>query len=393
MQSHTRWPMLAGLWGLYFCFGLGFTGIAPLVPLIAADLGMSSTQMGMVLGSWQFTYILASIPAAFVIKRKGVGFALILAGFTVSLSLLLRSFSTDFPSLLFSVALLGIGGPIISIGSPLLVARHFEGKQMGFAMGLYITAPALANILTFSLSTTIVLPLLNDNWRFVLLLWSAISVIFLFAWLCIVRSQQLDRQGNEFNWKGLKDNQYFSRIFKICVMGALILFVDHGFRAWAPEIARAAGDNAEMAGILSAAAIGLGLIALLTIPAFIVDNKSRVLVTFVLTLLIAFGVMLTTQNSMGVAFVVGLLLIGFSTGPLLTIGLLPIVKNGAFPVEQRALIIAVFFAIAEIGGMAGPVSFGILLDYYGNFDIALGVLCVSALLINLPLLTRTPRPR
>ena len=47
-----RWWIIGGLWGLYFCFGLGFTGIPPLVQPIQAALDMSSMQMGHILGSY-----------------------------------------------------------------------------------------------------------------------------------------------------------------------------------------------------------------------------------------------------------------------------------------------------------------------------------------------------
>jgi len=147
-----RWWILGGLWGLYFCFGLGFTGIPPLVQPIQAALDMSSMQMGHLLGSWQVVYMFCAIPGAYFIVRQGPVPALTIAALLILMSLILRVGATDYRSLLLVVALLGVGGPMISIGCPYLVGQMFGKSSFGFAMGAYVSAPALANMLTFAFS-------------------------------------------------------------------------------------------------------------------------------------------------------------------------------------------------------------------------------------------------
>ena len=48
------------LWLLYAAFGAVARCIFPLVTPILADLRISYSQMGLILGSWQLTYILAA---------------------------------------------------------------------------------------------------------------------------------------------------------------------------------------------------------------------------------------------------------------------------------------------------------------------------------------------
>ena len=69
--SPYRWVMLALLWLLYSSFGFITRALYPLVTPILADLNMSYSQMGLVMGSWQLAYIGAldpALPAA----RRGV---------------------------------------------------------------------------------------------------------------------------------------------------------------------------------------------------------------------------------------------------------------------------------------------------------------------------------
>jgi len=67
-----RWVMLALLWLLYAAFGLVSRSISPLVTPILKDLNMSYGQMGLILGSWQMTYIAVAMVAGAVIDKWGV---------------------------------------------------------------------------------------------------------------------------------------------------------------------------------------------------------------------------------------------------------------------------------------------------------------------------------
>ena len=90
-----RWAMLAGVWMVYFCFGATAAAIAPLVSQITRDLGLSHTQMGSVLGAWQFVYIGAAIPCGALLDRLGPRRGLALGALVVALSGILRGLASD----------------------------------------------------------------------------------------------------------------------------------------------------------------------------------------------------------------------------------------------------------------------------------------------------------
>ena len=52
-----HWLLLLGLWLCYFSFGAVVASIAPLVPLIQADLELSYSALGSIMGAWQLVYI------------------------------------------------------------------------------------------------------------------------------------------------------------------------------------------------------------------------------------------------------------------------------------------------------------------------------------------------
>lgn len=140
-QSGYRWLILSMGWLIYFCFGLINTAVAPLVAPIMLDLGLSYTQMGVIAGAWQLVYIFTAQPLGLLIDRLGVYMSLLLEGAIISASSLLRAPAGGFWGLFASVALFGVGGPMVSIGTPKLVSVWFSGEERGTASGTRALGP------------------------------------------------------------------------------------------------------------------------------------------------------------------------------------------------------------------------------------------------------------
>ena len=171
-----RWLILAGLWLCYASFGVTVASLAPLVPVIQADLQMSHSAMGSVMGAWQLVYIVAAIPCGMLLDRLGGRWALTLGVALVVLSGLGRAAAESYPALLLAGMLCGLGGPIISSGAPKIVTGIFQGSQRGLAMGVYMTGPTLGGILALTLTHSLLLPAFDGSWRGVLVFWSAFAL-------------------------------------------------------------------------------------------------------------------------------------------------------------------------------------------------------------------------
>ena len=180
-----RWMMLLGVWLVYFCFGLTVAAMAPLVGAITADLGMSYSAMGSVLGAWPLVYIAAAMPCGALMDRIGPRRGLLLATGVIALSGALRGLADGHVSLFLAVALFGVGGPLVSVGAPKLISLWFEGKERGLAMGVYISGPALGGILALSLTNSVSMPLADGDWRAVLIGYAAVALLAGLLWLAV----------------------------------------------------------------------------------------------------------------------------------------------------------------------------------------------------------------
>lgn len=65
-------------------------------------------------------------------------------------------------TLLFTVALFGVGGPMISVGAPKAIALCFKGKDRGTAVGIYTTGSRVGQMLALAATNGIVMPLTGN---------------------------------------------------------------------------------------------------------------------------------------------------------------------------------------------------------------------------------------
>ena len=88
--------IVSGIWFIYFCFGFSVASLSPLVHHITIDLSISYKKMGIILGSWQFVYVLFAIPAGYILDKIAFKNTLFIAAIIMSLSLIFRSLSENF---------------------------------------------------------------------------------------------------------------------------------------------------------------------------------------------------------------------------------------------------------------------------------------------------------
>jgi cyanate permease len=384
----VRWLILFGVWLIYFCFGLTIASMAPLLSPISAELGLSNSLMGAILGAWPLTYILAAIPCGILLDRLGARRMLLLAALIMAASGIGRSYAQTPVQLLLAVALFGIGGPMISIGAPKLIARLFQGKTRASAMGVYMTGPYLGGILSLSLTNSIVMPMVGNDWRGVMMVYAFLVALSGAVWYAIaslpsgrVHSGE-DDGGKKFNLSAFSEIVRLPEVELILAMSIGIFFINHGLNNWLPEILRSHGFSAVQAGYLASIPSSVGIVGALVIPRLAVPER-RLMVMAVLVVF-SMAASLLLQVSAGPLLVAGLVLQGLARGAMMTVAILLLMETPRVPEERLGLAGGLFFTFAEIGGVMGPVTFGVLSDLSGSFVqplAALSVVCAVLLAI------------
>lgn len=374
-----RWAVLAGTWLVYFCFGLTSGALPPLVSVIRTDLTLSGSAMGSVLGAWQLIYIGAAIPLGMVLDRIGPRRALLCAALIIALSGALRATADDHLSLFLAVALFGLGGPLISIGAPKLVAIWFNSHERGLAMGLYITGPALGGIVALTATNSIAMPLAGGNWRFVLFAYAAFVVLASAAWLLIsahpaVRASELALKKTRRQPQGevFRELLQVPAVRLLLLMSIGIFFFNHGLSNWLPEILRTRGLSAADAGIWAAIPVAIGMVSAIFFSRLAIPQRRYRVMLFLL--LCGAAASLLFQSSSLPIIALGLVFQGMGHGTMMTLAMLILVEQPQVGAARAGMAGGLFFSAAEIGGVLGPLSLGVVFDLTGGFSYSLAAL-------------------
>lgn len=385
-QNPLRWLILAGVWLIYFSFGLTVAAMAPLVPAICSDLEISYGAMGAVLGAWPFVYILSALPCGMLLDRIGPRKALFVAAAIMALSGFLRSFSDTYLIMILAVAVFGLGGPLISIGAPKLIAFLFEGRDRGLAMGIYITGPGVGAVVALSITNSFLLPIFDYSWRSVIGAYALFTISSGCIWL-LLSSNQLGHLveatmqaastgpiGETFrNLASIRSVQI------VLAMSVGIFFFNHGLNNWLPEIIRSKGLSFAEAGYWAAIPTTVSIMSALLIPRL--ATAERRMLVMGLLIVCAGGATILLHTAPGLQLAFGLCLQGLARGAMMTVALLMLVEIPNVGPKRAGTAGGLFFTAAEIGGVTGPLVIGLLHDLSGGFSISLTMLSFICFLL------------
>jgi cyanate permease len=300
----------------------------------------------------------------------------------MSASSILRSFATGFEALFVTVALFGIGGAMVSIGTPKLIAIWFTGRERGMASGINSSGSAAGSMAALSLTNSIVLPLVGD-WRNVFRWYGLVGFAVASVWLILG-----DRPRVKSGWrsptqqrKKAEGRSTFRELLKhrdiwiIVLIGVNFFFTIHGLQNWLPRILELKGLSPADAGYATSLMTLAGIIGSLVIPRFI--RRPRYAKAIIAGVLLVSGVaILVLGVAQGLSLWVGILLTGFFTRALLPVLMTVLMDIPEVGADRMGAVGGLFFAIGEIGGFLGPLLMGYIKDATGSF--LLGIYFLAA---------------
>ena len=177
-----------------------------------------------------------------------------------------------------AVALFGVGGPVVSIGVPKIVAEWFPPRERGRAAGLYTTAPTIGGIVVLATAAGVLLRLLG-SWRLVMLVFAVAAGGALLLWTLYYRDSPAPggvgaRPAPVARVRGrwlvlLRERNM--RLLLVLALGTFV--VNHGLNAWQPTYLEEAGFHLAAAGRWTAVGTLCGLLTALIVPGFFARRR------------------------------------------------------------------------------------------------------------------------
>lgn len=353
---------------------------------ITADVGLSSTEAGVLVGAVPATYIPLALFSGVAVDRVGPVRSLAGGLVVFGSAQIGRSVATGFPLLLACTLLLGVGATVITFGLPKLVSVLFPPDETGPPSSLYLIAASAGTASAFSLGRPTLGPWLG-GWR-ALFFWSGVVAIgYAVLWLLLVAVSPWSdgpASGESASTASsvgadIRAVVTHRELRLVVLVGVAYLSVIHGLQGWLPTVLESRGLSAERAGRTTTLLVLANVGGILTVPG-LADRFGARREAVISCGLVAFaGVGAILGGGATLLAAVGIVAAGLGVG-----GLSPLVR--AIPPDLEGIgqrrtgtAVGLVFAVGEVGGFFGPVLVGSLRDFTGSYAAGLAVLASAAL--------------
>jgi MFS family permease len=154
--------------------------LATVAPQIQHDLKLTSTQLGLLLGAFFYTYVLFMAPVGWLSERYGAKPVLAIGVAIWSAATLLTGFVGGFVSLFLLRLALGVGESVAFPATSKMLASKLDPAHTGLANGVlgfgYLFGPAIGTVLGGYL-------VVRYNWRWTFFVFGGLSLLWLIPWL------------------------------------------------------------------------------------------------------------------------------------------------------------------------------------------------------------------
>ncbi len=195
MKSRNRNTILLMSWLMYGVFYLNRANIAPVIPLMREDVGLSYTQIGMITAAFYGLYTFTQLPAGYLGDRLGPRRVITFGGLISSFSNLVFSQLGSFPLLVGFHALNGVGQGGGWSPSVRLLVNWFPGEKLGIILGVYTTCVSVFTIVAYLLSGYLGQ---HFGWRLSVIVPALVLATFCLAYWMVVRDSPPGERPTDF---------------------------------------------------------------------------------------------------------------------------------------------------------------------------------------------------
>ena len=154
------------------------------MPEIAKNLQLDDAQRGMALSAFFWTYTLGQIPAGMLVDRNGVRLLYTFGIVLWSIASASTVLTTGLWTLIAMRLAVGLGESVVTSSSLRYIRAHFEEKERGFAVGVYMSGTKVGPAIGLPVAGYLVA---TQGWQAMFLIMGLGSLLWLGPWLNWVR--------------------------------------------------------------------------------------------------------------------------------------------------------------------------------------------------------------
>ncbi len=393
-----RWPVVGLLsLGMIIAY-FDRVNLSVALPSMSGEFGWTESQQGLAMAAIFFTYTALQIPAGILVDRYGVRIPYLIGFLVWSIASALTALTGALTALIAFRLLVGIGESVVTPSSMRYIRLHFDEKQRGLAVGLYMTGTKVGPALGLPICAALVSGL---GWRSMFLIIGGVSVAWLIPWMlwvkkndiaAVPRSQQVASEATK--------RVPIGRILKSPVIWGVIIgtycymYFVYYCMTWMPTyFQKVHGMSIKEMGWYGGVAFG-GMAAVAALSGWAADmfikrghdpitvRKSFTIAGFLLASTQTFAVFTDSVTVMLFFAVFSLCGLGLATANYWAL------TQTLIPGGSIAMVVGIQNTAANLAGIVSPWLTGFMIERSGSFDmpiktmgfwLVLGIACYVVL--------------
>jgi len=347
--------------------------LAPLLPFIRDDFGITYTQTGWIVSAFSLTYGIGNLPGGWLADRIGPRIVITIGVSGVALAGIFAALSINFYMLALFLMIMGISGGGYHPAAAPLISASVSPERRGWALGIHQIGGSTSFFIAPLIAAGIAGAL---GWRGAFI---AVAIPTLaFGILFYVLLGRLGQTGNDITQdsgaaenlspledKILQETLHIPRLIAFIIMGIVSMGVIMSIAFFVPLFAVDHFGFSEKAAAATITLYFLGGLWGGPLGGYLADRLGQVAVILIIGLLAAPAIYLLNLAPPGVAFSFVLV----SLGTLVNMSL-PVVEAyimGQCPDRHRSKVLGIYYFGSRGGAGVGAPILGYLIDRYGFY--------------------------
>jgi len=162
---------LLALWLAGVAMRMTILAMPPVIPMVHAELQMSETEVGLLVGLPLLLFALAAVPGSLLVARVGSGLAIMIGMAIAALAGAARGAAIDVATLYAAAIATGFGVALMQPAMPTVVREWLPGR-IGLGTVTYTSGMLMGAAFAPMLTIPLILPLAGGSWRLNLVYWA-----------------------------------------------------------------------------------------------------------------------------------------------------------------------------------------------------------------------------
>jgi MFS family permease len=384
-NSKYAWVILfVAIFG-FALFNFAFQSIPPLLNSLQIFFNVDNSTAGLLMSLVVIPGVFLALPAGMLINKHGFRKIGSISAITLTIGSLITALSLTFPQALLGRLIIGTGGCFLTIGAAVVIPQWFAPKDLGKAMGIYVSGVPIAVIAAFFAT-----PILAQNygWQTPFYLTAAAAIISAIFFLALVKDGPF-RAATQVGPAEVKQALINRELWKIGIIWMLFNMSAIGFLTWAPVMfVTFKSLDIVYASILSSSIM---IVSLFLAPLFgwASDKIDRRKPFIIVGALVTGALNFIIGYLLGIPLLIAIVLSGFSGAAVP--GLIMAVAARTLPQKQAGITFGVMTMWQNIGITITAPLIGYILQT--SQSMILTFACISIISVFLTVITLTTKSR